>query len=309
MPKGLGSFKSGLKYIRRSRFLSLACLFVLTSSFLVTLFFTFSFITSSLYFKALAHKAQISVYFKTTTGEPQILELKKQLESRPAVERVSYISQVEALKIYLGQHQNNPALLESVSSNILPASLEINTKDLSSLELLAAEFKQKEEVDEVVYFKEVVDSFSNLSLALQIIGFTLASLMILNSLFTVFLGVGISVKIRADEIETRRLVGATDSQVIAPFLWQGVIYGFVSSIISLVIFFIILLAASVIWRPVLASFLSQAGIAGAVIESRWLINVSSGYWLYTLTVVGQLIFGPLLGFVSSYLGVKKYLRL
>lgn len=309
MSKGLGSLKSGLKYIRRSRFLTLTCLFVMTASFLVALFFTFSLITSSLFFKGLARKAQVSIFFKTQTSEQEILEIKAQLESRPEVERAIYISQTEALKIYLGQHQNNPSLLESVSSNVLPASLEVKTRNISALEPLASEFKLKEEVDEVVFFKDVVESFQKLNFVFQIAGLTLAGLMILSSLLTVLLGMGISVKIRAEEIETRRLVGATDAQVIGPFLWQGFIYGFISSLLSLVIFLGLMTSAFIIWRPALTSFLAQADLAETIFASNLVMAVDLGYWLYGLAFLGVLIFGPALGLFSSYLGVKKYLRL
>lgn len=307
MSKGLWSLKAGWKYIRRSRFLTLTCLFVMTASFLVTLFFTFSLITTNLFLKSLSGKAQITVFFKTQVGEPRILELKSQLENQIFIEKVSYVSQTEALKIYLGQHQNDPSLLESVSSNILPASLEIKTKDLASLEPLASEFKRKEEVDEVVFFKDVVENFRNLNFVFQIVGLALAGLMILISLLTVLLGVGISVKIRADEIETRRLVGATDAQVIWPFLWQGLIYGLASSLISLVVFLLIITGVFILWRPPGASFLSGVGLTGTIFTKD--LFGTSGYWPYLLAVWGHLLFGPILGFLSSYFGVKKYLRL
>lgn len=294
------SLQTGLLYLRRNRFLTATCLFVMTVSFLVTLSFAFSFVATNSFFKMLSAKAQITVFFKTNTPEATLLDFKSQLEKVASVESVNYVSQAEALKIYLGQHQNNPALLELVSSNILPASLEIKTRDLASLSNLASELRQSPDVDEVVFFKDVVENFRRLTLIFQILGLSLAGLMVLISMLVVLLAVGISVKIRADEMEIRRLVGASDAQVAWPFLWQGISYGLISSWLSLIIFSLVFL----LLRPYLLSFYQEMNLPP--LSSNFF---SSDYYTYYLVIFLHLLFGPVLGLVSSLMGVKKYLRL
>lgn len=285
------SLKTGIRYIKRNRFLTLACIFVMSLSFLVSLSFALSLVFTNSLLKNLEAKAQVTVFFKTSTPEDEILSIKKDLEAGPLVEKVKYVSQADALKIYLGQHQNNPALLESVTSSILPASLEVKARDIGSLNEVAERVSQNKSVDEVVFFKDVIESFRRWSLVFKIIGFCLAFLMITISLLVVLLAVGISVKIRADEIETMRLLGATDAQVTWPFLWQGSFYGLFSSLVSLVAFVIVLALTHDYWNFVNTS-----------------LDLGKDYLFYSLVIIAHLFFGPGLGMLSGFLAVKKYLR-
>lgn len=293
MSSFLKSLKIGAKYIRRSRFLTLSCVFSMTFSLFLSLAFVTTVVLSHFVLKGLEEKAQITVFFKPATLESSILSLQNELTSRDEIESVKYVSQEDALKIYLGQHQSDPTLLESVSSSILPASLEIKTKNLASLDVLASDLRKREDVDEVVFFKDVVDIFSKWAFILRVGGLSLVALMLAVSLLVVLLAVGVSVKIRAEEIEIRRLVGATDSQVTLPFLWQGALYGFISSLTSFLLFFLITAISYSTLKPIL-SFLPHTGEIGLV-----------------LVVVGTAHFflGPTLGIFSSFLGVRKYLRL
>lgn len=262
-----------------------------------SLFLFLSFVTAAVFsqfiLKGLEQKAQITAFFKPTTSEDSILSLQKELSSRPEIESVKYVSQEDALKIYLGQHQSDPTLLESVSSNILPASLEIKTKKLVSLEAVASDLRRRGDVDEVIFFKDVVDVFSKWVLVLRVSGLSLVVIMLLVSMITVLLAVGVSVKIRADEIEIMRLVGATDSQVAAPFLWQGVFYGLISSITSFLLFGVV----AAFTYPVLNSVFSSVTQAQELAISLLVVGVACFF------------LGPLLGIFSGFLGVKKYLKL
>ncbi|MCL5004260.1 MAG: permease-like cell division protein FtsX [Patescibacteria group bacterium] len=286
------SLKTGFKYIRRSRFLTLASVFVMSLSFLVFLSFASAFVFSHFLLRSLEDKAQITVFFKTDVAEPTILEIRDTLLKRSEVESVKYVSQNDALKIYLGQHQDEPGLLEAVSANILPASLEIKTRKISSLNSLAAELKARPEVEEVVFFKDVVETLGRWAFILRVVGLALVSAMLLVSLLVVLLSVGISVKIRADEIEIMRLVGASDGQVTSPFIWQGAIYGLFSSAISFIIF-----AVTLIFTVPYLKFFTQT------------VTLDHTIYFYLAAVAAfHFLLGPLLGAASSFLGVRKYLR-
>lgn len=287
------SFKTGIKYIRRNRFLTVSCVFAMSVSLFLSLVLVSSMVFSHFLLLGLEEKAQITVFFKTDTSESAILSLREDLTSRKEVEKVTYVSQEDALKIYLGQHQNDPTLLESVSSSILPASLEIKARKLASLDGLTSELRQRADVDEVVFFKDVVDTFQRWTSMLRITGLALVLIMLLVSLLVVLLSIGISVKIRADEIEIMRLVGATDFQVTSPFLWQGIIYGFISSLISFLIFAAVVAVSYPAFKFAVSS-----------------IPISRDLMPFMVFLIGvHFVFGPFFGVLSSLLGVKKYLKL
>lgn len=293
MSSFLNSFKTGLKYIRRSRFLTFSSVFSMTVSLFLFAVFLAVAVFSHYVLKDLEGKAQITVFFKPATAEDSILVLEKSLRGRPEVERTKYVSQNDALKIYLGQHQNDPTLLESVSSNLLPPSLEIKARKLGYLGDLANELRQRTDVDEVIFFKDVVETFQKWASIFRAAAFSLVFLLLTVSMIVVLLAVGVSVKIRAEEIEIMRLVGATDGQVIGPFLWQGILYGLTASFLSLLCFL---------------------GLVGFLLPTiKFLVSSTSMskefIWITSSLLVSHLLLGPVLGALSSFLAVKKYLKL
>jgi len=95
-----------------------------------------------------------------------------------------------------------------------------------------------------------------------------------------------------EEIETMRLVGASNNFIRGPFLVQGVIVGFLSAVIALLIFGVGLLFLNSGLKLLLSGF-----------------NLF-GYFISNLPVIflTQLAFGIGLGVISSHLAIRKYLR-
>ena len=59
----------------------------------------------------------------------EFYRLKQQLEQQSQVASVIYISKTDALKLYQDQNKNDPLLLEMVTADILPPSLEIAARN------------------------------------------------------------------------------------------------------------------------------------------------------------------------------------
>jgi cell division transport system permease protein len=114
--------------IRRTPYQSLATFLVL----FVTLFLS----TILLIVYAFSHslldyvetRPQVTAYFQTNITEAEILKIKNELLASGKVASVKYISKEEAFNLYKNINKNNPLLLEMVSSDILPPSLEVYAK-------------------------------------------------------------------------------------------------------------------------------------------------------------------------------------
>ncbi len=94
-----------------------------------------------------------------------------------------------------------------------------------------------------------------------------------------------------EEISVMKLVGASNMYIRGPFVITGIMYGVISAIITLAIFF-----------PIMYS-LRTFGTAFANIDlfQYYLTNFSQ---IFALILVS----GALIGGVSSYLAVKRYLK-
>src|SRR5688572_11629242 len=91
-------FRAGYINFKRSGFVSIASVLVMTItlSVVVSLIFLQAVLQTSL--NEIREKVDVTVYMTTDAPEEEILELKNALESLPEVAMVAYVSEAEALE-------------------------------------------------------------------------------------------------------------------------------------------------------------------------------------------------------------------
>lgn len=288
----MGIFSNTWRHIRRSPYQAFAAISVMTLTFLVAgLFFILS-IGSAIVLSYFEQKPQIIVFFKDTKSEAEIKTLAEKLESSPKVAGVKYVSKEEALTLYKQQFKNDPLLLEMVSADILPASIEVSAVRIDFLSELARELKNETEVEEIVYQEDVVNLLVSWTNAVRQIGIVLVVFLGLVALFTVVTVISMKIALRQDEIEILQLVGATSGYVRGPFLTEGVIYGFVGAVVAAGVNISLLIYAT--------PFMTKL-FAGIPLFPVPLL-------FYLIFTCGMAICGMILGMLASIVAVNRYIR-
>ena len=179
-----------------------------------------------------------------------------------------------------------------VTANILPASLEVSTDNLSSLKEIAQILRSENGIEEVIFQEDVVASLSVWTRALRIVGVGLISFLTIVSFLMILIIIGMKIALRKDGIEILRLIGASSWYIRAPFILEGVFYGLVGAVLAWVATYVLILYAT----PFLVSFL----------EGIPLLPVSP---IFMLLLLGCLVLGGVvIGAFSSLLAVRRYLR-
>lgn len=269
----------------------------MTISFLFLGLFVSTVVLSQTVLKNLEQQAQVSIFFKDDFTEASILELKGKIEQDERVYSVSYISKEDAYSIFTEINKDEPILLESVTASILPASLEIKASKISDLGVLATSYDEIEGVEEVRYFEDVISSFKNFSTAVYIVGFVLVIIFFVISYSIVISTLKMTIDSKGSEFEIMKLVGATDSYVRTPLIYQGTFYGGVASFSAgLLLLIITLFVKQIKYMPKTLSigFFSNLVVGPIIFASvLWVILVISGV---------------VLGYLGSSSTVKKYLK-
>jgi len=120
-------------------------------------------------------RPQLTVFFKDTATMDDITGLKSHLESTGKTSSVTYVSKEQALKIYKQQNKDDPILLDLVTADVLPASLEIQSARAEDLKDLASVVKSSSQVEEVIFQKDIVDTLSSWRKSLRGIGVVIIS--------------------------------------------------------------------------------------------------------------------------------------
>lgn len=286
--------KRAFLYLSRGKFLTLASIAAITSTYLATALYVVSGYASNQVLRHYEKRAPMVAFFKDEASEADIFAVKARLEASGKVGTVTYTSKEQALKNYVSRFQEDPSLLESISQNILPASLDVQAKELSYLPELENMLKQESFVEDVWFKPDIVDKLRRLTTSTRTIGVLLIGLLSASSVFVVVITIALMLHARKDEIEIMRLVGATRWQVRAPFLIQGMILGFFAALFS-----------GIAMGVALPSF-------GHVVEETLLFGASvlDLFPREALIVgsLGHLALGTFIGGLGSYIATLKYLR-
>ena len=296
--------KGGFLNFKRSGIISWAAVLVVT--------ITLSVITTIILLQAVLHfslnqikdKVDVTIYFTIGASEEKIMTLKSSLEKLPEVATVSYTSAEEALRIFRERHQSDyPTIqaLDEIGDNPLGAYLNIKAKEVSQYEDIANFMKSDNSltpggesiVDKVNYHqnKLVIDRLNNIIGGAQRLGFILTLLSVIITVIVTFNTIRLTIFIAKEEIGVMRLVGASKMHVRGPFMIEGVIYGVVATMITLVLFL-----------PVTAWLgRSMTNFLGINMYDYYL---SSLFQIFAILLLS----GIILGVISSWLAIRKYLK-
>jgi len=147
-----------LSQLRRTPYQTLGVLFAMFFSFLVLILFSFSILLLTRLVNYIETQPQVTIYFLKTTAKSDIFKLREELVNTGMIKEANYVSQEQALKIYKELNRNEPLLLEMVSKDALPSSLEVFTLKPEYLEKVAELARKNAGVEEVSYQQDIVDS-------------------------------------------------------------------------------------------------------------------------------------------------------
>lgn len=298
-------FKAGLTSFFRNSFISFATVLIMTVTLMIIGSVIFMSATLTSVLEQVRDKVDVNVYFVVDAPEIEILELKNQVEALPEVSYTTYTDREQALVEFRERHKDDQLTLQALDElgdNPLGASLAIKAVEPSQYETIAA-FLETDPVlgtagvsiiDDINYFqnKIVIERLNGITDAVERIGILLALIFIIASVIIAFNTIRLAIYSAREEIKVMRLVGASNSYVRGPFIVEGVLYGVVATVLTLVFFY-----------PVTFYF--------AEYTEEWLGGVNL-FQYYTshfgFLFVMLLATGVVLGVISSFLAVQKYLR-
>ncbi|HUV42590.1 MAG TPA: permease-like cell division protein FtsX [Patescibacteria group bacterium] len=285
-------FRTTWTHIRRSPYQSLAALSIMILTFFIISVFTLLGAGSQAILNFFETRPQVTAFFEDQVTLGEIDLLKAKLAETDKVKEMKYISKEEALAIYREQNRDDPLLLEMVTANILPASLEVSTININYLGEIAEILRQEPGVEEVIFQQDVVEALNKWTTNIRLVGLGLAIAFSLAGLLTILVIIGMKVALRKEEVEIMELIGASKGFIGVPFLLEGIFYGTIGALIAWGVAYLLLLYAT----PFLIDFL--AGIPILPVPIFFMLAVLGG----------ELLLGAIIGTLGSFIAVRRYLK-
>lgn len=297
--------KSGFVNFWRNGFVSLASILVVVMSLFVFEALIFFSILGTTYINQVKDKVDVNVYFSISAPESNILSLKKAIENLPEVARVEYVSRNQALAQFKIKHADDQLTLQGLDelgSNPFPAVLNIKAKQPSQYDSVAKFLESKNAlvsdggaiIESINYNKNklIIDRLVKILDSLAKLGAVLTLILALIAVAITFNTIRLSIYASREEIAVMKLVGASNKYIRGPFVVTGIMYGVISAFLTLLIFYPLTYYLGKI---------TQNFSADVNLVHYYAINFGQIF----LIIIGS---GILLGAVSSYLAVRRYLN-
>ena len=214
----------------------------------------------------------------------------ERLTQNPEVAEVYYESKEEAYEDFRRTYSDNP-ILESLTVDQMQDSFRIKLKDPENYEGVSAEARTLPGVQAVQDLRTVLDPLFSALNALKWGTMGMSVLLLLAASLQIGNTIRMSAFTRRREIGIMRLVGASNSYIMLPFLLESL----VAAIIGIV------LAAGTLFAGVKLVIIDKAQVS---IKGLAWIGWSEAW----IAVAGVAIVGVLLSIVPTLIATRRYLR-
>jgi cell division transport system permease protein len=294
------TIKEALKNFARNGWLSVATVSILILSLYVVSVLYVATRTIDGVLRGVQDKVSISVYFKPDVSEDDIMAAKADLERNAPVKSIEYVSRDQALENFKRDNADEPIIMQSLDElgeNPLLASLVVKSQSPNQYQNVAdyiSKASYQNQISRVNYGrnKEIIDKLNSVIDTIRRVGISLGIILAVISILITFNTIRITIYAQRREIEIMRLVGASNTFIRLPYIFEGIFYGLAASIVSMIVLFITL--------KYLTPYVSSA------VPSENLVDF---YLSNFFTIFGiQLLIGVVLGMFSSVVAIRKYLK-
>lgn len=280
-----------LGYLVRETFRSLRQEWMMVSAAVLTIgitLFFFTLITLSLinvtnWVSSQEESAEITVFCSFDLTSEEEIALAEKIEKRSDVERVAFVSRQEGYEAFISMY--GAELLEAVDENPFPAAIEVTpTKGAGAanrINYLASTLQLMPGVETVTFASEWHERVKRFKGRVWGVGGMMLLILFVAIFFSIFNTIQLTVFARSQLVDNMQYVGASHWRIRAPFLLEGVVQGSVGAFFA--------------WLAILV--LRETLFAGIVLN--W-----GDIFLFPLLLLG----GSLLGLLSSYLAIRRFIR-
>jgi cell division transport system permease protein len=256
------SFNEGILTIFQNKLISLLSIGTIAISFTVMGLFLLIGVNIASLTSSYGESLQIHAFLEDDISDSQKEELITWLEKDRRIESKNYFDKDDALEKFADLFPEEEVMLKGMEENYLPASYEImvrqgDSKDPEEVAELVDDISDLPGVEQVIYDRQWVDTLESAGDWILYTGFVLGGLLILAAIVTTSNIIKMNVLSRSGEIEIMRLVGAEGIFIKGPFVFGGILQGFLASVLACIALFFIFELGIVVLQEAEIGFISD----------------------------------------------------
>lgn len=293
MFSSLGYFwKETFYSLFRNKFMAVASVLTVTLSMFILGVFLCAVLNINHMATYLENQVEMTVYLKDGLNTEQVMAVGKKLKALPDLKEIKFTNKDQAMAEFKQRLGDQQGILDAINGNPLPSSYSTSFATPASLKNAVSIVTQYPEVDSVQYGQDIIEQLYKVAQVIRIGGIILIIFLAGAELFIISNTIRLTVFARRREIQIMKYVGATNGFIRWPFIFEGMIIGFIGSGLS----------AFILWEgyKVVLMEMAQAGLVFIPMIPLWPFI---GYMTIMLLAAGIII-----GILGSTISLRKYMK-
>jgi cell division transport system permease protein len=286
------AINTALVGIRRSPYQSILAIIILTITFFIAYAFSFLSIGSNQVLSFFETQPKVIAFFNHDATDDNVKNVENMIREKSYVSDIKIVGKKEALEIYQESIKDDPLMLELITEDILPISIEVSSADVKNLKQIKTDLENESSIEEAELQETVIDKVISWTNSMRLVG--LFALIILTTTSFLMIMVTISMKIsnKRKSIKIMKFIGADKKFIAKPFVLEAVINSIFANIIAFALYFILILYTS----PMMSDLLTG------------IIEFPIPWQLYLYQFLAATVLATILGTLASFTAVKRMLK-
>lgn len=276
----------------RNRFMAIASVLTVTLSMFILGVFLSAVLNINHMASYLENQVEMTVYLKDGLTTDQVMGIGKYLKAQPGMKEIKFTNKDQAMKDFRERMGDQQGLLDAINGNPLPASYQMSFQTPEQLKTAAEVVAKYQGVETVQYGKDIIEQLYKVAQVIRLSGIVLIIFLAGAELFIISNTIRLTVFARRREIQIMKYVGASNGFIRWPFLFEGMVIGFLGSGFALLI----------LWEgyKTVVSEMAAAGLVFIPMIPLW------PFMGYTTLII--LAAGIVIGVMGSAISLRKYMK-
>ncbi len=282
--------KEGIKSIWSNRMMSIASIGVLISCLVLTGSAELITLNVSSVVDEIGGENVTRVFLSQDVADLEAVYIQDEIGKIENVVKTEFVSKDDAIMEY--QDTLREDIFEQMlgDGNPLPNSVDVTLADLALYDDTMAEIKAVEGVDSIRDTREIAHKLTSLSTLVSYMSLAIVLALSLISVFIISNTIRMTMYARRFEISIMKSVGATDTFIRIPFVFEGMLIGLISGVIGSALL-------TVIYDVIMK------GVQN-IIQFKFIPFEELAIWVW-LSFIGV---GMIIGMLGSLISIGRYLK-
>lgn len=287
--------RDAFKSVFRNFSLSLASITCITITLIIVAIAIIASFNLKNFTKEIEQDVTMVVFLDATTTEDEVSTLNKEIKEIPNVDSIEFKSKNTSKNEMMQESEVFKEIMSTWDSkdNPLKDSFLIKVKDITKIENTAKQIRAMDKVVIVNYGEEMVNKLVSAFNLVKKVSIVMVVALVIVTIFLIINTIKLTIFSRKREISIMRLVGASNISIKIPFIIEGLILGFIGSIIPIIV--------------IIYGYTALYNKLGGILYSNLIKLIEPEPFIYLCSLI-VLVIGMLVGMFGSSRAVKKYLK-